>query len=188
MSDAHSVLNGLTVVDLSTGRAAALASMFLADNGARVVRVAWRDEDVVREPDIFAVYDRGKEVALLDPRSDSETIREMCDGADVVLEDLPPSSNLRDALGLDVLTSRSPRTVHCSITAYGTDAAHSRTNRLITTSSRPGWESCRGCTENPSTSCILWRTSARGCWRRRASSPSSSNGSAPVTADALRPR
>ena len=121
MSDAPSTLNGLTVVDLSTGRAAALASMFLSDNGARVVRVAWRDEDVVREPDIFAVYDRGKEVALLDPHSDGETIRGMCDGADVVLEDLPPSSNLRDALGLDGLTSRSPRVVHCSITAYGTD-------------------------------------------------------------------
>ena len=121
MSDAPSALDGLTVVDLSTGRAAALASMFLSDNGARVVRVAWRDEDVVREPDIFAVYDRGKEVALLDPRSDGETIREMCDGADVVLEDLPPSSNLRDALGLDGLTSRSQRVVHCSITAYGTD-------------------------------------------------------------------
>ena len=122
MSDAHSVLDGLTVVDLSTGPAGALASMFLADNGARVVRVAWRDEDVVREPDIFAVYDRGKEVALLDPRSDTERpYGSMCDGADVVLEDLPPSSNLRDALGLDVLTSRSPSTVHCSITAYGTD-------------------------------------------------------------------
>ena len=121
MSDAPSVLCGLTVVDLSTGRAGALASMFLADNGARVVRVASRDEDVVREPDIFAVYDRGKEVALLDPHSDGETIRGMCDGADVVLEDLPPSSNLRDALGLDGLTSRSPRVVHCSITAYGTD-------------------------------------------------------------------
>ena len=79
MSDAPSALDGLTVVDLSTGRAAALASMFLADNGARVVRVAWRDEDVVREPDIFAVYDRAKEVALLEPRSDGETIREMCD-------------------------------------------------------------------------------------------------------------
>ena len=121
MSDAHSALDGLTVVDLSTGRAAALASMFLSDNGARVVRVAWRDEDVLREPDIFAVYDRGKEVALLDPHSDGETIRGMCDEADVVLEDLPPSSELRLKMGLDDLTSRSPRTVHCSITAYGTD-------------------------------------------------------------------
>ena len=72
MSDAPSALDGLTVVDLSTGRAAALASMFLSDNGARVVRLASRPEDVVREPDIFAVYDRGKEVTLLDPRSDGK--------------------------------------------------------------------------------------------------------------------
>ena len=72
MSDAPSALDGLTVVDLSTRRAAALASMFMADNGARIVRVPGRDEDSVREPDIFALYDRGKEVAGLDMQSDGK--------------------------------------------------------------------------------------------------------------------
>ena len=120
MSDTPSALDGLTVVDLSTGRAAALASMFLADNGARVVRVVSRHQDVVRDSDIFAVYDRGKEVTLLDPHTDAETIGRMSDAADVVLEDLPPSASLRDTLGLHTLTSRNQGVVHCSITAYGT--------------------------------------------------------------------
>ena len=121
-SDSHpSALDGITVIDLSTGLAGALASMFLADNGARVVRVAFRDEDVLRRPDIFAVYDRGKDVVCLDPDTSFETLRDMCADADVVIDDLAPSSLLRTQLGIDDLSSEHRTLVHCSITAYGAD-------------------------------------------------------------------
>ena len=116
-----SALDGITVIDLSTGLAGALASMFLADNGARVVRVAFRDEDVLRRPDIFAVYDRGKDVVRLDPDTSFETLGDMCADADVVIDDLVPSSLLRAQLGLDDLSSEHRTLVHCSITAYGAD-------------------------------------------------------------------
>ena len=116
-----SALDGITVIDLSTGLAGALASMFLADNGARVVRVAFRDEDVLRRPDIFAVYDRGKDVVRLDPDTSFETLRDMCADADVVIDDLAPSSLLRTQLGIDDLSSEHRTLVHCSITAYGAD-------------------------------------------------------------------
>ena len=114
-------LDGITVIDLSTGLAGALASMFLADNGARVVRVAFRDEDVLRRADIFAVYDRGKEVVRLDPDASPETLRAMFADADVMIDDLVPSSLLRAQLGLDDLSSEHRTLVHCSITAYGAD-------------------------------------------------------------------
>ena len=116
-----SALDGITVIDLSTGLAGALASMFLADNGARVVRVAFRDEDVLRRADIFAVYDRGKDVVRLDPDTSFETLGDMCADADVVIDDLVPSSLLRAQLGLDDLSSEHRTLVHCSITAYGAD-------------------------------------------------------------------
>ena len=116
-----SALDGITVIDLSTGLAGALASMFLADNGARVVRVAFRDEDVLRRPDIFAVYDRGKDVVRLDPDTSFETLRDMCADADVVIDDLAPSSLLRTQLGIDDLSSEHRTLVRCSITAYGAD-------------------------------------------------------------------
>ena len=116
-----SALDGITVIDLSTGLAGALASMFLTDNGARVVRVAFRDEDVLRRPDIFAVYDRGKDVVRLDPDTSFETLGDMCADADVVIDDLVPSSLLRAQLGLDDLSSEHRTLVHCSITAYGAD-------------------------------------------------------------------
>ena len=125
MSESQSALSGITVVDVSGGMAAALASMLLADNGARVIRVALRDEDVIRKRGIFAVYDRGKEVVRLDaddPGSKA-ALRDLRAGADVVVDDLAPSSSLRELLGLDRLgrlRDVGDALVHCSITAYGT--------------------------------------------------------------------
>ena len=121
MPEAPSALDGITAIDLSTGLAGALASMFLADNGARVVRVAFRDEDVVRTPGIFAVYDRGKEALRLDPGANSDELRELCAGADIVLDDFAPGSTLRAQIGIDGLRADNDRLVHCSITAYGSD-------------------------------------------------------------------
>ena len=118
MSDTPSALSGITVIDLSDGLAAALASMFLADNGARVIRVVSDDSEVTRKPDIFAIYDRGKEVARLDPDSRSERVREMCRRADVLIDDRSPT---REYPGLDTLTDRDPHLVHCSITGYGSE-------------------------------------------------------------------
>ena len=118
-----SALDGITVIDLSTGLAGALASMFLADNGARVVRVVFTDEDVVRAPGIFAVYDRGKDVVRLDPGASSDTLGEILrkTAADVVIDDLAPTAPLRARLGIDDLRSADQGLVHCSITAYGSD-------------------------------------------------------------------
>ena len=125
MSESQSALSGITVVDVSSGMAAALASMLLADNGAQVIRVALRDEDVTRQPDIFAVYDRGKEVVRLDAGDPGAkaALRDLCAGADVALDDLAPASPLRELLGLDGLgrlRDVGDALVHCSITAYGT--------------------------------------------------------------------
>ena len=117
MPDTPSALSGITVLDLSDGLAAALASMFLADHGARVIRLVSDDAEAAREPAIFAIYDRGKEVARLDP----ERLPDMRANADVLLEDLPPSSPMRGSLGLGAPLDRNPRLVHCSVTAYGSE-------------------------------------------------------------------
>ena len=118
MTDTLSALSGITVIDLSNGLAAALASMFMADNGARVIRVVFDDSEVVRKSDIFAIYDRGKEVVSLDPDSPSEHLREMFSSADVLIDDPSPT---REYLRIDTLADRNPHLVHCSITGYGTE-------------------------------------------------------------------
>ena len=113
-----SALGGLTVADVSGGLAAALCSMFLADNGARVVRVVFDDHDAVRHPPVFALYDRGKEVVRID-NGGAGGLGGILAGADVLLEDFAPSSQTRARLGLDMAGARRSDLVHCSITAYG---------------------------------------------------------------------
>src|SRR5687767_7169879 len=60
-----SALDGMTVLDLSTGSAAALATMFLSDHGARVVRLVATQSCHLRQGG-FVVWDRGKACAMLD--------------------------------------------------------------------------------------------------------------------------
>ncbi|HAL47220.1 MAG TPA: hypothetical protein DCP37_05650, partial [Dehalococcoidia bacterium] len=66
----NSALSGILALDLSTGLAGALATMFLCDNGARVVRVTEPGQPVVRAEPIYALWDRGKEVVTANIASD----------------------------------------------------------------------------------------------------------------------
>ena len=56
-------LDGLTVVDLSSGMPGALATMLLADNGARVIKVEPQGGDPFRSFPPTAVWSRGKDAA-----------------------------------------------------------------------------------------------------------------------------
>ena len=51
-----STLDGITVLDLSTGAPAALATMFLSDHGARVIRIVHPDDKKMRTGG-FIVWD-----------------------------------------------------------------------------------------------------------------------------------
>ncbi len=120
-----STLHGIAVLDLSTGQAAALATMFLADNGARVVRVVGPDNPAVRDGG-FVVWDRGKACVALDlgaARGTGSTaagnFRRLVEGADVLIEDFAPASPLQDLVDVAWLKSVNPRLVSCSISAYG---------------------------------------------------------------------
>ena len=96
--------------------------MFLADNGARVVRLAGAATDdgdgAARRGDVFALYDRGKEVVRLG-NGGAGALGAILEGADVLLDDFSPSSPMRARLGLDKAAALRSDLVHCSITAYG---------------------------------------------------------------------
>ncbi|MGA2129133.1 MAG: CoA transferase [Xanthobacteraceae bacterium] len=130
-------LDGLTVLDLGTGPAAALATMFLGDQGARVVRLLAPGTPHLREGG-FVVWDRGKTCARLDldaagmglDASDTphaamqagspqtEFLR-LVAGADVLVEDFSPGSPRQQLVEWRRLRRLNPRLVCCSITAYG---------------------------------------------------------------------
>ena len=121
-----SILEGLTVLELGTGAASALASLFFTDHGARVVRVCAPADASPRDGG-FIVWDRGKEVVALDLASIApgtqtpagDVWRDLVAGTDVLIEDLAPSSPLQSLVDGSWLQNVNPRLVACSITAYG---------------------------------------------------------------------
>jgi crotonobetainyl-CoA:carnitine CoA-transferase CaiB-like acyl-CoA transferase len=130
-----SALHGLTVLDLSTGSAAALATMFLGDHGARVVRLVATQSVHLRQGG-FVVWDRGKTCAMLDLNVALDSLvssgahqmhigtpaaefLRLVAGTDILVEDFAPSSPLQHLVDWPRLKRLNPRLISCSITAYG---------------------------------------------------------------------
>jgi crotonobetainyl-CoA:carnitine CoA-transferase CaiB-like acyl-CoA transferase len=127
-------LDGVTVVDLSWGRAGPMATGLLADHGAAVVRVEPPGGDPYRALVSRAAYDRGKQSLILDLRSDEglHALHHLLAGADVLVESWQPGVAEGLGLGYETLHDRYPRLVYCSISAYGQDGPDC---------DRPGYES-----------------------------------------------
>ena len=114
-----SALDGITVFDLTDGPAGAIATMFLADNGARVIHAAPKDTAAARGHPAYRIWDRGKQSVFLDVRADLAAFRRIAAASDVLIESWKPSSDVHEIVGYEALAPFNPRLVHCSITAYG---------------------------------------------------------------------
>ena len=103
------VLDGITVLQLPSGIAGAMAGMLLADNGADVITVEGGDHGPIW---CRTVWDRGKRSIV----ADDDQVRALADGVDVVIE----------SQGLDhaTLAATNPRLILCSITGYGRGNRH----------------------------------------------------------------
>ena len=112
-------LEGITVLDLTDGPAGAIATMFLADNGARVIHAMPRGGGAMRTGPAYRIWDRGKESIFLDVREDASAFRRMAATSDVLIESWPPSSGIHEIAGYEAIAPINRRLVHCSITAYG---------------------------------------------------------------------
>ena len=115
---------GLRVLDLSRGIAGPMTTMFLADNGAEVIRIEPPLGDPFAQQTGYRVWNRGKRSICLDLRS--EEGRRQFDGlartADVVVDSF--SWGTTEKLGIDheALSALNPTIITCSITAYGEHA------------------------------------------------------------------
>ena len=103
------VLDGVTVLQLPSGIAGAMAGMLLADNGADVITVEGGDHGPIW---CRTVWDRGKRSIVVD----DDQVRALADGVDVVIE----SQDLDHAS----LAATNPRLILCSITGYGRGNRH----------------------------------------------------------------
>ena len=115
------MLQGVTVLDLSTVGPAARASRWLADYGARVVKVG-APEGLQIEPPFYAYSaHRGMDRVGIDLKSAEgmEQFLSLVDSADVLIESFRPGVVDRLGIGYDALKGRNARLVYCSTSGYG---------------------------------------------------------------------
>lgn len=125
-------LEGLLVLDFSTLLPGPMATLFLAEAGAEVVKVerAGQGEEMRhykprwgRDSANFAMLNRGKKSVALDlkdPRARAR-LQPLVDRADILVEQFRPGVMRRLGLDYESVAARNPKLVYCSITGYGQD-------------------------------------------------------------------
>jgi crotonobetainyl-CoA:carnitine CoA-transferase CaiB-like acyl-CoA transferase len=125
-------LEGITILEFSTMITAALASMMLAEQGARVIKVEPLDAGDpmryigARKGDIsslFAGCNRGKESLAIDLKSEAgqSVIRDLIARVDVVIHNFRPDTMEALSLGFNALNAINPRLVYTAISGFGTE-------------------------------------------------------------------
>lgn len=122
-------LDGILVADFTTLLPGPLATLMLAEAGAEVIKVEKPGGEDGRtfQPysngvsAAFAILNRGKKGIVADLKSDAGKAKALAliERADVLVEQFRPGVMERLGLGYDVLRTRNPRLICCSITGYG---------------------------------------------------------------------
>ena len=125
------MLDGITVLDLSTVGPAARAGRWLADYGATVVKVgAPAKAGAVQIEPVFYAYSahRGMRRIRLDLKADAgrEAFLRLAADADVVIESFRPGVMARLGLGYDDVKAVNAGIVYCSTSGYGQSGPRSQ--------------------------------------------------------------
>ncbi len=134
MSDA-SALEGVTVLDLTRLLPGAVATMWLANFGAKVIKIEQPGVgDYARTlladglNPVFGTTNRGKKsvaIDLKDPRG-KEALMKLVATSDVVIESFRPGVMDRLELGYPCLAERNPRVIHIALSGYGQTGLHAQ--------------------------------------------------------------
>jgi alpha-methylacyl-CoA racemase len=124
-------LSDLLVLDFSTLLPGPLASLFLAEAGARIVKIERPEgEDMRRFPPRFgessapfAALNRGKTSLAVDLKAADalQRLRPLIATADILIEQFRPGVMERLGCGYAALQALNPRLIYCSISGYGQD-------------------------------------------------------------------
>jgi crotonobetainyl-CoA:carnitine CoA-transferase CaiB-like acyl-CoA transferase len=141
------------VVDFSAVMSGPLAAMWLADQGADVIKIEdTRSGDISRSaaasPDLHglaALYmnaNRGKRSLSVDVTTEAgrEVVLDLCRGADVFIQNWRPGVVERLGLGYDDVAVVRPDIIYVSISGFGPDGPYAN-RRVYDPSCRvsPGW-------------------------------------------------
>src|ERR1700683_767459 len=125
-------LNGVRVLDLTGVVSGPFATMFLADQGADVLKIEPIGGDITRRSRatidkggefsaLFISSNRGKRSLSIDIKSDAgrEVLTKLVAQADVLVQNFRPGTMERLGLGADELRRRHPRLIYVSISGVG---------------------------------------------------------------------
>lgn len=124
-------LDGIVVADFSRVLAGPMATMMLADLGARVIKIerpglgdetrGWGPPWSAHGATYYESVNRTKQSIALDltDPADLGTALEIACRADVVIENFKPGTMDRLGLGHDVVAAANPGVVYCSISGFG---------------------------------------------------------------------
>ena len=115
-------LEGIRVIDFGQYIAGPMAAMFLADQGADVIRVDPPGGPRWNTP-ANATWNRGKRSIVLDLKKpeDLATAKKLIETADVVVENFRPGVMDRLGLGHTAMSAANPRIIYCSLPGFGSD-------------------------------------------------------------------
>lgn len=122
-------LEGFTVLDFTTLLPGPLATLMLAEAGARVIKIERPGGEDMRhfapyldgQSVLFAQLNRGKEIVELDLKAPdaNEQLEPLLAEADIVVEQFRPGVMKRLGLDYDALSARFPKLIYCSVSGYG---------------------------------------------------------------------
>lgn len=126
-------LEGILVLDFSQFLSGALATLRLADLGARVVKIErpgtgdlgrslyLSDTDVHGENTLFHAINRNKESFAADLKNAQhlEQLRRLIERADVMVQNFRPGVMTRVGFGYDAVSEINPRMVYGEVSGYG---------------------------------------------------------------------
>src|SRR6201997_554735 len=125
-------LNGVRVLDLTGVVSGPFATMFLADQGADVLKIEPISGDITRRSRatidkkgeftaLFVSSNRGKRSLSIDIKSDAgrEVLAKLVAKADVLVQNFRPGTMERLGLGVEELRRRNPRLIYVSISGAG---------------------------------------------------------------------
>ena len=125
-------LNGVSVLDLTSVVSGPFATMFLADQGADVLKIEPITGDITRRSRatidkkgefsaLFISSNRGKRSLSIDVKSEAgrEVLAKLVARADVLVQNFRPGTMERLGLGVEELRRRHPRLIYVSISGVG---------------------------------------------------------------------